>query len=167
MRQMITHLDWTVQIHVGDVLAPHWRVWQGLVECQDRSRDCRGYTYWHEHSTWSLDILNLRDIEPGLRMSLWHWKQVWDIGLSRRCMATHHISWSNRGNFESRWSGENRWCNLCHEVEWAAGAAAPLWPLAQVSVVSWWGMRPRRCISQCSMCLSGGGRHLMIEMVGV
>ena len=31
MRKIITHLDWTVQIHVSDVLAPHRRVWQRLV----------------------------------------------------------------------------------------------------------------------------------------
>ena len=46
---MIAHLDWTVQIHVDNALGhqnilhkachpfpPHWRVQQGLVECQER-----------------------------------------------------------------------------------------------------------------------------------
>ena len=70
MRQMITHLDWTLQIHLGNMLAPHRRVWQGLVECQDQSRDHRGCTYWHELSTWLLNLLNLRDIGRGLRTSL-------------------------------------------------------------------------------------------------
>ena len=69
MRKMITHLDWTVQIHVGDVLAPDWRVWQRLVEYQNRSGDCKGNTYWHELSTWSL-LLNLRGIRQGLRRGL-------------------------------------------------------------------------------------------------
>ena len=69
-RQMITHLDWTVQIHVGNVLAPHQRVWQRLVEYQNRSGDHKGKTYWHELSTWSLDLLNLRGILWGLRRGL-------------------------------------------------------------------------------------------------
>ena len=67
---MITHLDWTVQIHVSNVLAPYRRIWQRLVEYQNRSEDHKGNTYWHELSTWSLNLLNLRGIWRGLRRSL-------------------------------------------------------------------------------------------------
>ena len=67
---MITYLDWTVPIYVGDVLAPHQRIRWRLVEYQNRSEDHKGNTYWHELSTWSLDLLNLRGIRRGLKRGL-------------------------------------------------------------------------------------------------